>query len=52
MANPNIAVGINTLVRNRFGLPVVLAPKSEPGVAPRFVAEPVAELDERVLVMA
>ena len=52
VANPNLAVEIDALVRNRFGLPVVLAPKTEPGVAPRFVAEPVAELDERVLVMA
>ena len=37
-ANPDIAAEIDALVRNRFGLPVVLAPMAESVAVPRFVA--------------
>ena len=52
VANPNIAVEIDALVRNRFGLPVVLAPKVGSTAIPKFVAPGETEVDERALVMA
>ena len=50
-ANPAITAEIDTLVRSRFGLPVVLAPIAESVAVPRFVP-PEVGVEERVLTLA
>jgi recombination protein RecA len=55
--NPAVALEIDTLVRNRFGLPVVLAPKDGTAAAPRVSSvleelPPSLDLDQDIAAAA